>query len=74
MGEPAFRAVEVRVRDELHAADGPDLDRRLAAPVVAQRHAQHVAEEPDVPFDVAHPDRDVLNIGALALRHQFFPG
>src|ERR1700681_1127240 len=66
MGEAAFRPFEIRVCHQLQTAEGPDLARRgFVAINIAQRHAEHLAEEADMPMDILHLERDVFEIRLL---------
>ena len=56
---------EAGAGDQLDAADAPVLARLVGRAVqVTQAHAEHFAEEADVPVDVAHAQGDVFDVGA----------
>src|ERR1700682_6695890 len=66
MGEAACGPLEIRVCHQLQTAEGPDLARRgFVAIDIAQRHAEHFAEEADMPMDILHLERDVFEIRLL---------
>src|SRR5258708_91866 len=64
MGQSSLRTRELRRGNELHAAQRPVLAGFVGGTVdFGDRHGEYFVEETDVPVDVAHPDRDVLDIG-----------
>ena len=65
---------KMRILDELHASEHPDLPRARAIGglLVANGKTEHLSKEADVTIDVRHADRDVFDVSA-GQRHRLRP-
>jgi hypothetical protein len=66
MGETPLWSDEIRIFDELHASEHPNLTRArtIGGLLIANGETKHLTKEVDVTINVRHADRDVFDISA----------
>src|SRR3954447_2513813 len=66
MGETPLWSDEIRIFNELHASEHPNLTRArtIGGLLIAIGETKHLTKEVDVTINVRHTDRDVFDISA----------